>query len=551
MEQILSNVRRAKSRLTWQLFLNRLLRCLFVGVILALVAVVVPKLVAIENLPQDWTLYWMIAGLTGGLLVASLWTLLRNRDELDAAIELDTRFGLRERVASSLSLPESELDSPAGKALTADALRALRNVEVQERFPLRVDRRAWLPLVSAMLAFVLVSFVDNREAQSSADPGAAKLAKEQIDAATKKLREKLVERRKQAAEKGLKEAEGLLRELEKESEKIGKSGKADRKQALVKLNDLAKQLQERREKLGGDEHLRKQLEKMKDLNKGPADKMVDAMKKGDWKAAQQELKKLQDKLSKGELDEADKKDLAKQLEQIQKKMAEAQAAQQKKMDELKKQIEQQKQQGNMQQAGQMQQKLDKMRQQQQQMNIMQKLAEQAGACQQCMKQGDKQGAAQAMQQMMQSMEQLQSQMSEGEMLDSAMQQLQMAKDSMTCSHCQGQGCKSCMSMGASDQFKEGPPGMGMGAGRGKGPRPDEKNDVKFRDSQVRQNPRKGAMVFEGEADGPNIRGQVVEAIKQEMSSTTAADADPTVVERLPKSRREHAEEFFNIVREGQ
>ena len=550
MDQILAKVRKAKGRLTWQLFVNRTLQCMFACIAIALVGVSIPKLVAIENLPENWTLYWLLGGLTGGIVAAAIWTGLRNRSELEAAIEIDSRFNLRERVASSLSLPESDIDTPAGQALTADALRALRNVEVQERFPLQLQRRTWLPLTMALLAFVLVSFVDNREAQSTADPDATERAKEQVDAATKKLREELKERRKKAAEKGLKEAEGVLRELEKESEKISKPGKVDRKQALVKINDLAQQLQERRDKLGGDQHLRNQLKQMKDFNKGPADKMFAAMKKGDWKAAQAELKKLQDKLKKGEMNEADKKELAKQMEQIQKKMAEAQEAQRKKMDDLKKQIEKQKQQGNMQQAGQMQQELDQMQKQQQQMQMMQKLAQQAGACQECMKQGDKQGAAQAMQEMMQSMQELQQQMDEGQMLDAAMEQLQMAKDSMNCSQCEGEGCDSCAGMGAGEKFNEGPPGMGMGAGRGKGPRPDEENDVKFRDSRVRQNPRKGAMVLEGEADGPNIRGQVSEEIKQEMAAIAAEKADPTVVEHLPKSRQEHAAEYFDSIREG-
>ena len=54
----------------------------------------------------------------------------------------------------------------------------------------------------------------------------------------------------------------------------------------------------------------------------------------------------------------------------------------------------------------------------------------------------------------------------------------------------------------------------------------------------------------GEADGPNIRGQVGEAVKQEMTASASKPADPTVVEQLPKSRREHAEEYFNLLREG-
>ena len=547
MDQILTQVKQAQRRLWLELLVNRLMRCWFVALAVALVAIAAPKVVAIENLPEAWTLKCLGASLAVGLLAACVWTLLRGRSELDAAAELDARFGLKERVASSLSMNPAAAESPAGRALLADALRAVRNVEVHERFPVRLDRRGWLPLVSTLLAFVLITFVENRQAQSSVDPHAKELAQQQIDAATKKLRERMVERRKQAAEKGLKDAEGLFRELENETKKMVESGDADRKKTLVKLNDLAKQLQERREQLGGKQQLRKQLEQMKGLNRGPADKMVEAMRQGQWQVAKQELEKLKQQLEKGDLDEDAKKELAEQLKQIQEKMAEVAEARKQAMDQLKKQIEQQKQQGNMQRAGELQQKLDQMRRQQQQMNKLNQLAQMAGACQQCMKQGDAAGAAQALGQMMKQMEQLEQEMAEGEMLEAALDQLQMAKDAMACQECQGQGCQACQGMG--NMFSE-KGGMGMGAGRGFGPRPDEKNDVNFRDSRVPQKIGKGSAVVVGEADGPNIRGQVGEAIKQEMIASASEPADPTVVEQLPKSRREHAEEYFNSLREG-
>ena len=547
MDQILAQVKRAQRRLSLELFVNRLMRCWFVALAVVVVAIAAPKVVAIENLPGWWTIGCLAASLVAGLLVAYVWTWLWGRNELDAAAEIDARFGLKERVASSLSMPAAAAKSPAGQALVADALRAVRKLDVPARFPVRLERSNWLPLVTALLAFMVVTFVENRAAQSRPDPQDKRLAQEQVDAATKKLRERLVKRRKQAAEKGLKEAEGLFRELEKETEKIAKTGEADRKKTLVKLNDLAKQLQERRENLGGKQQLRKQLEQMKGLDHGPADKMIEAMKNGNWQAAQQELAKLKKQLEKGGLDTEAKKELAQQLKRIQEKMAEAAKARQQAMDELKKQIEQQKQQGNTERAGELQQQLDKLKQQQQQMNKLGQLAQKAGECQQCMKQGDAAGAAEALDQMMQQMQQLDQEMAEGEMIEAALDQLQMAKDAMACQACQGQGCQACQ--GAGNKFSE-KPGNGMGPGRGFGPRPDEKNDVNFRDSRVRQKIGRGSAVVVGEASGPNIRGQVGEAIKQEMVSSASEPADPTVVEQLPKSRREHAENYFNLLREG-
>jgi hypothetical protein len=222
------------------------------------------------------------------------------------------------------------------------------------------------------------------------------------------------------------------------------------------------------------------------------------------------------------------------------------------MENLKKQIEQQKKRGDLSKAGELQQKLDQMQQQQNQMNKLNQLAQKMGECQQCMKAGDGKGAAAALDQMMKQMEQLQQEMEEGEMLDMAMDQLQMAKDAMGCKACQGQGCQACQGGGQgnqfSDQFNE-KGGNGMGAGRGSGPRPDEKNDVSFRDSRVRQKTGKGGAVVAGEADGPNFRGQVVESIKKQMATEASKPADPLVLERLPKSRREHAEEYFRSFQE--
>ncbi|NOZ40001.1 MAG: hypothetical protein GXP24_07225 [Planctomycetes bacterium] len=548
MDQIREQVRRARRRLSLELFLNRLLRCWFASFVLVVVALAVPKLWAVD-LPANWPLWCVLTGLTFGLLFALTWTWWRGRSELEAGVEIDRRYGLKERVASSLTLSPEEAKTPAGQALLTDAMRAVGRIDVDEKFKIRFQQRAWLPLVPALMAFVLVVFVDNRIAESRVDPKTPELTKEQHDNATKKLRERLAKRRKEAAKKGLKDAEGLFRELEKQTEKMAKAKDAGRKQSLVKINDLAKQLEKRRQQLGGEQQMRKQFKKLNNMNKGPADKMVEAMKKGDFKAAKQELQKLKQQLENGKLDKQAKQELQQQLKQIEEKMAEAKEARQQAMENLKKQIEQEKKRGDLSRAGELQQKLDQMQQQQNQMNKLNQLAQKMGECQQCMKAGDGKGAAAALDQMMKQMDQLQQEMDEGELLDMAMDQLQMAKDAMGCKACQGEGCQACQGGGqGSDRFSE-KSGNGMGAGRGFGSRPDEKNDVSFRNSRVRQKPGKGAAVVVGEADGANLRGQVVESIKEQMATDASTPADPIVLEQLPKSRREHNEEYFNSFQE--
>jgi hypothetical protein len=478
-----------------------------------------------------------------GVLAAFTWMFIRGRSELDAAIEIDRRFDLKERIASSLSLPPEATETPAGRALIADALRAVNRLEIDERFKVRLSRAAWLPLGPALVASALIVLFNDKQAQSSVTPTTTITAKS-LDKAAEALRNKLKERREEAARRGLAEAEALLLEMERKVEKISESSAGDPKKALVKLNDIARQLEERREKAGGASELQRQLNGMKDMAGGPADKMVDAMKAGDWKVAQDELKKLHEQLKAGKLGEADQKKLAEQMKQLQQKIAETAAQRQQAVDDLKKKIDEAKQKGNLAEAGEMQQKLDKMMKQQQQAQQLQQLAQKLAEAQQNMQKGDQQAAAQAMQQMMDQLDQMGQDAAEGEMLDMAMAQLEDAKDAMLGEDESGQGDNDGNGGGNST-------GDGIGSGRGFGARPEDPIDAQFRDSQVKQKPGRGAAIITGEAEGPTIRGDVREAIKEEMAASGSEPADPLVIEQLPRTQRENAEEYFNSLRDAQ
>jgi hypothetical protein len=555
MEQLQSQVARARRRLILEQFLGRAAWCLLAALSAAVVAMAAPRIFVIENLPANWDMLWFIGAIGGGVVAAAVWTLFAPRTALDAAIEIDRRYELRERVASSLSLSPADQTSEAGRALVGDAVRAVGRVEIGEKFRVRLDRRAWWSLAPAMIIFVLVAFVENRQAESSSDPNSA-TAKKQAKASIDSLRQRIAEQRKKNKEGDLPPAtEALLKEIEEGAREMTEKQDLDRSKATVKLNDLAKQLEERREQLGGKEALQKQLNEMKDLGAGPAEKAAQALKDGNWEQAKNEIEKLQKQLAEGKLNEEEKKQLANQLEQIKEKMEAAANARQQAMNDLKKQIEQQKQQGNMAKAGELQQKLDKMQQQQQQMNQMQQLAQQMAQMQQALQQGDNQKAAAAMAQMAQQLEQMQQDQKEMEALDAMINQLDLAKDMMACQNCAGGGCEACNGMGMGQgqgkgKQNNGKPGVGMGEGQGIGFRPDEKNDTNLRDTRVRQNVGRGGAVLGGKVEGPNIKGEIGEAIKEEMATLATEPADPVTSERLPAGRREHAQQYFDTLREG-
>lgn len=553
MNELREQIVRAQRRLNLEQFLARCVWCLSAALAAALIAIAVPRVVAIDGLSANWDAIWFLGAAVVGVVAAGVWTLVSHRSTLDAAIEVDRRFDLRERIASSISLSAEEQRTEAGQALVKDAVRAASRIDVGDKFRLQLNRRVWLPLVPAALSFLVILFFNPSTATSSLDPNAPAVVAKQINTAAESARKKLEEQRKEAERRGMKEAEGLFKRIEAQTKDLSEKKDLDRTKAAVKLNDLARQLADRRKQLGGKEGLQKQLQSMKSFDHGPAEKIADALKQGDFQQAAEALEKLAQQLRDGKLDPQQKTDLEKQLKQLQDKLAEASQAHNEAMENLQKQIEQQKAAGDMAKAGELQQKLDQMAAQSPQMQQMQELSSQLGKMQQGMKEGDGKKAAEAMQQMAQQLSEMQQEANEMEMLDSAMDQLQIAKDAMSCQNCQGAGCEEC----EGNQFAmsgmskpSGKPGGGIGTQRGNHRPSNDNPDTNSRKSQVRGKPGQGAAVYAGTIAGPNIKGDVEATIQQEMASFQGSETDPLTTEQLPRNRREHAEEYFNLLREG-
>ncbi len=549
MDTLNERISEAHRRLVTQQWLGRLGQSLAVMLSIAMVAIALPRFVLIEGLPANWDMAWIIGSIVTAFIGSGIWSYFNHTSRDEAAVEVDLRYDLRERAASSLLMTEEQRATEAGAALVEDARQAVERIEVSDRFELMPKRRPWLPLIPSVLAFMLIAFVGTREAESRPEDKPTETAKEEVKEAIEKSRKQLSERRKEAEKKGLKDATGLLKDVEKGTKDLAKLADKDKTKAMVKLNDLADKLEKKRQELGGAKALRRQMNQMKDLGKGPAEKAAQAMQQGNWKRAADEIAKMQKDMKGGKMSKEQQKKLAQQLGKMQKSLKQAVQQQQQKQEELKKQLEAAQRNGNLQQASKLQQKLDQMQQQMPQMQAMQKMAQQMQQAQQAMQNGDANQAQAAMQQMANQLQQMQQDADAMEMLDAAMTDIQMCKDGM----CDGkagikQGMKQGQGMGqgkGQGQF----PGQGMGEGMGTGFRPDEKHDTNFRDTQVKQNVGRGGSTFGGLVDGPSIKGTVTADIKQELNSESVQPADPLTSERLPRSRREHAEEYFRKLRE--
>jgi hypothetical protein len=551
MDNLLKEIRRVQRRLAFQRFLGVLGWCWFASLLAAAVVIGAARFYPLGIV--DWQ--WLAGFLAAGLIAAIAWTIWAVAPALQAALEIDHRFGLKERVSSTLAMHPSDRQTVAGQALVADTDARLRRIAVLEKFPVRPPRHLLLPLLPALLLAVVMIFrppLKGSEAEATETPAAPPPL--EVKKSADDLRQKLADRRKQAEKEGLKDATELLKRLEEGTKDLQKQ--TQREKALVKLNDLARELQQRRQQLGGSESLKRQMEKVQDVQHGPADELAKALSKGDFQKASQALEKLQKELANSKLDSAKKEELAKQLEQLKQKID--QMAQQAKAEQadLQKRANQMNQAGDEAAAAKLEDEIQKLQQQGPQMGALQKLANKLGQCSKQMQQGKNAQAAAAMQEALQQMQEMAQQQSELKTLDAAMEELAGARRQMNCDQCGGKGCEKCqgngegMCAGGGKGNKDGKPGQGLGEGVGNGARPEAKTDGKFFDSRVRQTVGKGAAQITGLTGGPNLKNQAEAEIQKAAAEIEHGSTDPLSGQRLPKKQSEHARQYFDSFREG-
>jgi hypothetical protein len=539
-------VRRAQRRLTFEAFVSRLAWCWFATFWAAVLAIAINKLWPVAD-QRVWTLGWFAGVLAVGLLVAICWTWAGRHDALTAAVEIDRRFDLKERVSSTYALSREQRTTPFAAALLRDAEQRVSRIDVAQRFRVSPGRLTLLPLAPAGLALVLAVLVGARAPQVPSRPQAA-AATAQIKKPALALVKKLEETRKQAAEKGLRDALLVLEPLEEEAKSLAERKQFDKKQSLVELNDLVKGAEARRKELAGSAELKQQLAQLKNLDQGPAQKLGQALKAGAFEKARAELNQLAEQMAAGRLDAEGKRALGKQLDELRSSLSAQAEAQRQAEETLQKRVDSHRQAGNRAAAERAQQQLDKLAAQRDQMEAMRQLAEQVQQAGQQAARGENIEAAQTLRQVAELLEQVGDKLDEMEMLDRALGQVADAKNAMGCKECDGEGCKACQAGDAHNPLggHDLRPGVGIGANR----RGDGKAAASFIDSHVPQTVGGGSGVVTGEADGANRKGRVQEEIRRAFSGAEQHSAEALSSQRLPHGYRDHAKKYFDALREG-
>ena len=547
MEEIRRQVTGARRRLAFEQSLAVAPWCLFVTLLAAAIAVAIPKIWFLGLNVNTWTVGWVAGALAVAGLTAIIWTYIARRGMMDAAIEIDHRFGLKERVSSALALTDAEQETEVGRALIHDASRRVEVLAIKERFSVAANWRALLPLVPALVVFVLAAFVPDAERDTANAAVDSAELRTRIKKSTEEMRKRMAQRRKNAEQQGLEEAEELFKKIQQGLDDLAGDKKVDHKKALVKINDMAKEIEKRRSVLGDSEKMKQQFNRLKNIEKGPAERLSKALKDGDLQKAIEQLKQLADKMKSGELSEEDQQKLADQLKQMKQKLEEMVEAHKEAKQELERQIKQKESEGDLKAAGKLQRKLDRLEQQDAQMERLDRMAQQLQKSAESMENGQPEDAASQLAEMASELQDMEAELDELATLDEMMDEIADAKAAMR----EGEMNDMYSSLdGAMDQFGD-MSNDGLGQGEGFGYRPEEETETGEYEARERAKPKAGEAVRIGDADGPNRSGITLEGVKQQIITALNNEADPLTDQRLPKMQQDHVREYYQRLGQGE
>ena len=492
---------------------------------------------------------WLPFAAAGGLaaLTALLVAIFSGPSRVDAAVAIDRAFHLNERLSTTLTLPDDLRTTPAGKALVADTIKHVADLDVADQFGLKVPRRAWAPLIPAAVATALLFVPMLSEKMVKA--GTSTKTDEKIDQkiVSKKseiLKEKIAAQRKDMDKAKFAEAEKLLAEVEKAANELAKAPPSEKDKAMMALNKLSDAVKERQKALGSPDQVNRQLQQLQQMGKdGPANEFMKDLAKGNFEKAAKDLKSLQEKLTSGKMSEAEKKALKDQLAEVSKQLKQAAN-----LEQRKQQLEQARKNGGLTQE-QFDKEMAKLQEQKKGLENLQKLANQLANAGDQMKQGDLKKAAEALGMTQKQMEEMAQQMQELQSLDSALADVQDAKDGMNGADMPNSFGDSLGQFGGNQRMRNG---NGLGRGRGQGDRPEAEDNVSFYDTKSKGQVQKGKAVMEGFAPPTTQRkGESVISVQGEIDAAAGNDAAALTNQKVPKSVEKHVRGYFDLINKGQ
>jgi hypothetical protein len=550
---------RAGRRLFLQNLLDHLAWCCAGALALGIAWFLIEPYVLEE--PGAWLRWAVAGGLFGvGVLVAVGLSIWSRPTALTAALSIDQKFGLKERVTTSLLLEKPQMASPAGQALLVDVNERIAQIDVGSRFPIRFSWTAALVPVAALLLAVVAVFYEPTKGVANTKPAEAivqpPVNKEQMEDKLKKFAKK--EKQPKPEDPGpaskLKEEEddidtllaksrddqNQLRERIKEAGEIEDKIKKDIEKKDEK-NDAVKQQLERMDRLS-----KKPKKDQPDEKTGPGDELQKAVNQGDLDKAKEEMDRLGKKLKDKELNKDEQDQLQKQLKDVEDKLerlSRQQEEEEKEEERLKElsrkgEIDQEQLDRELEQLKKNSDKLDK-----EDKEDLDKAAEELKKAEDALKEGKEEEAAEHMEKAGEKMEKVDGSEERKQMVQNV-QRIRQIKKTMS----QGMAKQGQSQNGQPNGQNNGQKNGAGGVGRGAGDRPEAKDDnTGSEDVKVESEfDKKGQKNVVGYA--PNTHKRFTKKPSSEMVGEIkqATQEAPEAIERLriPKAASDMTKGYF-------
>ncbi len=393
---------------------------------------------------------WMDWAVGGTFLVAAtawgIWRAVRlTPNATQAALHLDERFGLRERVTTSLTLAPSMIATPAGQALLADASTRAAGLNVREKFPVKMGWiSALVPVAAAMVVAIAMFYqpVVNMAhgGDASVTPVDPQIAKE-----LEQKKNEFLNRPKAPPKPDSPPKPEDLQRLDAKLEEILKrplDTKKDIKERLAELTPLEEQLRKKYRDLAEKaQSLEDQLAKLdkRDKDKGDKEqglskKFREALADNDFKEAKNEVERLSKKLKNNELKPDEQAQLQREMDNLKKDLEhlgkELEAKDEQKRLEREQKLEEQFREGKIDknELDREKKKLDDERKNNQ--SELKQLSDKLDRVQKALEKGDKDAAAEALSDVAEEMNKLEEREAELDEREAELEKLQSLRDAM-------------------------------------------------------------------------------------------------------------------------
>lgn len=555
MSRIRALVRQAKLRLALATFGRSFAYTLSAASILSML-VILTKRQMVFSFAVDTIL---LINFALAVISSLAFTWLKLPEEVGVAQEVDKRCNLKERLSTSLSLEGDLAKSEIARALIADTEKSTGQINLTREFPLKPTRLFCFPCLLVPCMFLLYLWMDPVGIAKAEPVSESKVEeKNQVNEAAKLLKRQIQQRKRNASEKGLLEAEKLYGRLESKIDSVIKDPKMDQKQTMIAMNDLKKQLEQRSSQLSNPESFKKILAQMKGLQAGVGKEMLDAMKKGDYKSAKERIDQLANQLQKEGLSEQEKASLKKELDALGNALKKSIDAATQQKNQLERQLESAREAGDQAEVARLQEQLQSLDAQERQMQSLREMSDLMESASKSLDNDQLMDASASMEELAQRLDEMQKEASELKDLESTLGDIAQSKSAMRCQACSGSGCSQCsgssMSSGqmASRQANGSGTarGDGLGKGSGFGDRPETESETNTYQTQVQGKLTEGKSVIAGIADGPNRKGVSREDLKQAIKASLKEQGSPSENQVIPRAEREHARQYFDQLREG-